>query len=173
MKVHKLFQTYQVCRSLMSRQKPPLHQTTSSYLPQLRYNTTDQVRYTVSHEAYKHVEDILPPSRIPQPPKHEVYPTPSGWVAPADEVPDLPYFVKRTKYHLLPIIEKEKPKGQPVTVVYYIDGDIWALEKELKDLIRPSLEFDPATRVHEVTQSIILKGHHENVIQEFLYEKGF
>lgn len=41
--------------------------------------------YTVSHEDFKWVERILPLSRVPTPPKHDVYPTPSGWIAPSGE----------------------------------------------------------------------------------------
>nr|XP_002126528.1 39S ribosomal protein L49, mitochondrial-like [Ciona intestinalis] len=169
MRMQQVFRVCNSCRHILQRKLiQPLPQVSQA----LSY-TTEPTRYTVSYEDFKYVQDMLPPSRIPEPPTHGSYPTPSGWVAPSEKAPDLPYFISRTKFHVLPIVEKEKPRDQPVTVVFYIDGDIWALEKELKELIRPYVEFDPATRVHEVTRSITLKGHHAEVIEKFLYAKGF
>uniref|UniRef100_A0A4W6DX21 Uncharacterized protein n=1 Tax=Lates calcarifer TaxID=8187 RepID=A0A4W6DX21_LATCA len=39
-----------------------------------------------STEEYKFVERLIPPSRVPTPPKH-AGPTPSGWTPPADSPP--------------------------------------------------------------------------------------
>ena len=40
-------------------------------------------KYVVSHEDFKWVKRLLPPSVIPDPPKHSKYPTPSGWSPPS------------------------------------------------------------------------------------------
>ena len=44
---------------------------------------SSEVQYVVSHEDFKWVRRLLPPSVIPEPPKHEKYPTPSGWSPPS------------------------------------------------------------------------------------------
>ena len=36
-----------------------------------------------SADEWKWVERLMPPKSIPLPPKHEKYPTPSGWTPPA------------------------------------------------------------------------------------------
>jgi len=41
------------------------------------------INYTVCKEDFKWVDRLLPPSKIPEPPKHTNYPTPSGWFPPA------------------------------------------------------------------------------------------
>lgn len=131
--------------------------------------------YSISHEDFKWVERLFPPSRIPYPPKHDCYPTPSGWVAPSETKPDKPYFVRRTRYHLLPIYERPKPKRSSrwLTIITNIEGDIMALEKELVEVVRPSLLFDPATRVNEAAQTIWIKGMHKDAIESYLHEMGF
>ena len=48
-----------------------------------------------------------------------------------------------------------------------------ALHKELVELVRPTLSFDPATRVHESTRTIMIKGLHKEMIIKFLQDKGF
>lgn len=35
-----------------------------------------------STEEYKFVERLIPPTTVPVPPKHDQYPTPSGWRPP-------------------------------------------------------------------------------------------
>jgi len=132
-----------------------------------------KIRYTVSTEDFKWVQRVLPPSRIPVPPKAESYPTPSGWCPPADTPPDLPYYVNRTRYHDFPVVEKKKGGGRRQTIVHYVDGDIWALEKDLIELVRPHVDFDPATRVHEQARFIMIKGLHKDLITNFLQQKGF
>lgn len=38
--------------------------------------------YVESAEEFKYVEDLLPLERIPEVPRHEKFPTPSGWYPP-------------------------------------------------------------------------------------------
>lgn len=44
-------------------------------------------RYEESTAEFSFVERLLPPSRIPEPPAHPKYPTPSGWSPPAGQRP--------------------------------------------------------------------------------------
>lgn len=42
--------------------------------------------FVESVDEYQFVERLLPPTRVPEPPKHEHYPTPSGWQPPRGEL---------------------------------------------------------------------------------------
>lgn len=141
-----------------------------------RLSSSDgSLEYSASREDFKWVERLLPPSRIPFPPRHESYPTPSGWVAPSDVLPEKPYFVNRTKYHEFAIYEQQKPKksGRWLTLVKNIEGDIKALEKELIDVVKTNVPYDPAMRVNEATQTIWIKGLHKEAVENYLYKQGF
>ena len=43
----------------------------------------ERINYVISHDDFKWVKRLLPPSVVPDPPKHAKYPTPSGWVPPS------------------------------------------------------------------------------------------
>uniref|UniRef100_A0A674G9E6 Uncharacterized protein n=1 Tax=Taeniopygia guttata TaxID=59729 RepID=A0A674G9E6_TAEGU len=43
--------------------------------------------YQESTAEFGFVERLLPPSRVPEPPPHPKYPTPSGWSPPAGNQP--------------------------------------------------------------------------------------
>uniref|UniRef100_A0A674C2T4 Large ribosomal subunit protein mL49 n=1 Tax=Salmo trutta TaxID=8032 RepID=A0A674C2T4_SALTR len=60
-----------------------------------------------STEEYKFVERLIPPSRVPFPPKHDG-PSPFGWTPPSAqhfiEVPfALPYMICRSRMHNVPV----------------------------------------------------------------------
>lgn len=48
----------------------------------------DYPSFVESVDEYHFVERLLPPTRIPEPPKHKHYPTPSGWQPPKGELGD-------------------------------------------------------------------------------------
>lgn len=48
----------------------------------------DYPSFVESVDEYQFVERLLPPATIPKPPKHEHYPTPSGWQPPRGELGD-------------------------------------------------------------------------------------
>ncbi|CAK8695133.1 unnamed protein product [Clavelina lepadiformis] len=131
------------------------------------------VAYTISKEEFKWIRRLLPPSIIPKPPLHSNYPTPSGWSPPTETSLDLPYFISRTRYHEFPVYEITKRNGQTMTHIRKIEGDIWAFERDLIGIIHPYLDFDPATRVHEVAGIVSVKGNFKAVITQYLREKGF
>uniref|UniRef100_A0A8U8BU74 Large ribosomal subunit protein mL49 n=1 Tax=Geospiza parvula TaxID=87175 RepID=A0A8U8BU74_GEOPR len=80
-------------------------------------------RYEESTAEFGFVERLLPPSRIPDPP-HPKYPTPSGWSPPADPPPDLPYLVRRSRLHNLPVCAGLR-QGRRLPELRRIHGDIW------------------------------------------------
>ncbi|XP_020633084.3 large ribosomal subunit protein mL49 [Pogona vitticeps] len=126
-----------------------------------------------STEEYKFVERLIPPTQVPLPPKHDHYPTPSGWKPPQDPPPDLPYFVRRSRMHNIPVYTDLTHACRKMTVIRKIEGDIWALEKDVKEFITPLLGKAPATQVNEVTNSIRIKGYFDQELKQWLMDKGF
>ena len=85
---------------------------------------TDVVEST---EDFKFVERLIPSQIVPEPPKHESYPTPSGWV-PQDlkKCENLSYYVMRTRFHQFPMYVVEREGGSRKLVrIKNIEGDIW------------------------------------------------
>ncbi|XP_032660293.1 large ribosomal subunit protein mL49 isoform X2 [Chelonoidis abingdonii] len=126
-----------------------------------------------STEEYKFVERLIPPTRIPAPPKHAQYPTPSGWRAPSDTPPALPYFVRRSRMHNVPVYKDITSGNRRMTVIRKIEGDIWALEEEVKEFLTQLAGKPPPIQVNEVTGSIRIKGYFDNELKEWLLNKGF
>jgi large subunit ribosomal protein L49 len=53
-----------------------------------------------SKEEFKYVEKLLPIQVVPEPPKHDSYPTPSGWIPVNPEKSSkLPYHIFRTRFY--------------------------------------------------------------------------
>ena len=84
-------------------------------------------KFIESKAEYAFVKKILPMEIVPEPPKHESYPTPSGWVPPNyAKAKSLPYQVLRTRFHQFPIYHEEREGGsRKLTVVKQIQGEIW------------------------------------------------
>ncbi|KAM6325940.1 LOW QUALITY PROTEIN: large ribosomal subunit protein mL49 [Alca torda] len=142
--------------------------------PQLEESTAD----------YAFVERLLPPTRIPDPPPHPAYPTPSGWSPPkapgggcscclpppGPPPPALPYFVRRSRLHNLPVYPHLVKGDRRLTELRHVEGDIWALERELRAFLGvPDLE----VQVNEVTGSLRLKGRWERELRDWLLQRGF
>lgn len=125
-----------------------------------------------STEEYKFVERLIPPTRIPTPPKHEG-PTPTGWKPPLDPPPDLPYMVRRSRMHNVPVYNDISVGNRKTTVIRKIEGDIWALEKDVKEYLTQKSGKTPLTQVHEVTRTIRIKGHFDVELKCWLMDKGF
>ncbi|MGH0167418.1 UNVERIFIED_CONTAM: hypothetical protein FKN15_067098 [Acipenser sinensis] len=114
-----------------------------------------------STDKYRFVERLIPPSRVPEPPKHQQYPTPSGWTPPSAEPPPLPYTVRRSRMHNIPVYTDITHGNRKMTVIRKITGDIWLTGK------------CPPTQVNEVTMSIQVKGYYDTELKAWLTEKGF
>ncbi|KAL2095265.1 hypothetical protein ACEWY4_009984 [Coilia grayii] len=120
-----------------------------------------------STEEYAFVERLIPSSRIPKPPKHDG-PTPSGWSPNPEVPPDLPYMIRRSRMHNVPVYTDIKNGSQKSTVVRKVEGDIWALEKDMKDYLMEVTGRVVPTQVNEVTGSIRVKGHVDKELKEWL-----
>lgn len=124
---------------------------------------------------WKFVDRVLPKATIPKPEKRAEYPSGWKWPEAAEKDPkELKYFVSRTKNHMMPVYVEAKFRGQRrITVVKRIQGDIWALEKDLRVVVEKARGKLCASRVNEMSQQIHFHGDYEDVIREFLRSKGF
>lgn len=129
--------------------------------------------FVESVDEYQFVERLLPPTRVPDPPKHEQYPTPSGWQPPRDPPPNLPYFVRRSRMHNLPVYTDITNGNRQMTVIRKVEGDIWALQKDVEAFLSPMLGKTPITQVNEVTGTLRIKGYFDQQLKAWLLEKGF
>lgn len=125
-----------------------------------------------STEEYKFVERLIPPSRVPVPPKH-VGPTPSGWVPPAESPPPLPYMIRRSRMHNIPVYTDVTNGNRKLTLVRKVEGDIWALEKDVKQYLKEVTGKELPTQVNEVTMTLKVKGHYDKELKEWLISRGF
>ncbi|XP_006861004.1 PREDICTED: 39S ribosomal protein L49, mitochondrial [Chrysochloris asiatica] len=133
----------------------------------------DYPSFVESVDEYHFVERLLPPTSIPEPPKHEHYPTPSGWQPPRDPPPNLPYRVQRSRMHNIPVYKNITHCNRQTTVIRKVEGDIWALQKDVEDFLSPLLGKKPITQVNEVTGTLQVKGHFDQQLKGWLLEKGF
>ncbi|KAM9350711.1 large ribosomal subunit protein mL49 [Symphorus nematophorus] len=125
-----------------------------------------------STEEYKFVERLIPPSRVPTPPKH-AGPCPSGWTPPADSPPPLPYMIRRSRLHNIPVYTDLTHGGRRTTLVRKVEGDIWALEKDVKRYLKEVTGKELPTQVNEVTMTLKVKGHFDVALKQWLASKGF
>nr|BAE87584.1 unnamed protein product [Macaca fascicularis] len=133
----------------------------------------DYPSFVESVDEYQFVERLLPATRIPDPPKHEHYPTPSGWQPPRDPPPNLPYFVRRSRMHNVPVYKDITHGNRQMTVIRKVEGDIWALQKDVEDFLSPLLGKTPVTQVNEATGTLRIKGYFDQELKAWLLEKGF
>lgn len=125
-----------------------------------------------STEEYKFVERLIPPTRVPNPPHHSA-PTPSGWIPPATTPPALPYMIRRSRMHNIPVYSDLTHGNRKMTLVRKVEGDIWALEKDVKQYLKELTGKELPTQVNEVTMTLKVKGHFDIELKEWLAKKGF
>ncbi|XP_055950066.1 39S ribosomal protein L49, mitochondrial-like [Argiope bruennichi] len=117
------------------------------------------------------VERLFPKLRVPEPAKKI---SSVGWKAPSENLPDLPYFIERTRNHMLPVYEDHVYKDRVrVTQVKKIQGDIWAFEVDLKKFLQEKLGEEVESHVNEMCCFVNIRGRHVDIIKEWLYDKGF
>lgn len=134
-----------------------------------------------SKEEFQHVKKLIPSLVVPDPPKHESYPTPSGWV-PSDyeKSSKLSYSVLRTRFHNFPIYALEREGGSRKLVkLKRIEGDIWQFDKDLRNYIEQCIEkyegkkLNVYSQVNEVQRQVVVKGHYQEYVNKFFIECGF
>lgn len=121
---------------------------------------------------WSYVARLLPEPAIPKVTPKETYP--SGWIPPNDEAKNLPYFISRTKNHVLPIYLSLSNRGaRKIALIKKIDGDIWMLNDEIKSYLKNKYNKYIETRVHEFTHQIEVKGDYVNDLIKWAHSKGF
>uniref|UniRef100_A0A8C2Q5L3 Large ribosomal subunit protein mL49 n=1 Tax=Cyprinus carpio TaxID=7962 RepID=A0A8C2Q5L3_CYPCA len=125
-----------------------------------------------STEEFRFVERLVPPSRIPAPPEHEG-PAPSGWIPASATPPSVPYMIRRSRMHNVPVYSDIKHGNQHSTLLRKIEGDIWALNKDVKEFLLGLTGKEPPTQVNEVTGTIRIKGQFDKELKDWLLKKGF
>jgi large subunit ribosomal protein L49 len=119
---------------------------------------------------WKFVERLLSSNVIPQPAEKPNYP--SGW-QPQNIAQPSPYTISRTKNHMLPLYLCRTHRGQRrITKVRRIEGDIWALEADLRAVVEKRLQKRINTRVNEMSGQIELRGDFVTIVEEFLQKRG-
>ncbi|XP_053576092.1 39S ribosomal protein L49, mitochondrial [Bombina bombina] len=125
-----------------------------------------------SQDEYHFVERLIPPTRIPEPPKHQSK-TPSGWIPPRDPPPDLPYIIRRSRMHNVPVYTDITHGNRQMTVIRKIEGDIWALSADVQAFLTQLTGKERPIQVNEVNRTIRIKGYYDKELQAWLAEKGF
>jgi len=129
--------------------------------------------HKISSDHWKYVERLLPETTVPPFPLNGAYP--SGWVPPADNGTNFPFFVPRNKNHMMPVYLNFEAIRQErkITIVRHIEGDIWELERRLKDHLNKLNNKEIISQVHEVAMFIKFKGDHVSDVKEWLINCGF
>lgn len=135
-------------------------------------NLERKTNHLESTAEYKFVERLIPPSQVPAPPKH-VGRTPSGWCPPAETPPPLPYMIRRSRMHNVPVYTDVTSGSRKTTLIRKVEGDIWALEQDVKQYLKEVTGKELPTQVNEVTMTLKVKGHYDAELKEWLLSKGF
>lgn len=103
-------------------------------------------------------------------------PLPSGFVPPPETPPDLPYFVPRTRNHLLPVYyHLSSDPNECKTSIRSISGDIWKLEEDLRTHLESLLGSNRRilSSVQEPDERIEFRGRYLHQVVDWLHAQGF
>lgn len=136
------------------------------------YEKHPKVEIVRNPPEWVHVEALLAPKTVPIPSCKPEYKT--SWQPPKVENNQYSYQIYRNKNQMIPVYLKETHRGlRKITVVKRIDGNIWELHNELKQLAETTAKKRVVTRVNELSSQIHLRGDFVEVIHDFLLKKGF
>lgn len=98
----------------------------------------------------------------------------SGFQLPKEQ-PNLPYFVQRTRNHLLPVyrIIERNDESRPKTRVRNIEGDVWELEQEIRVHLEGKYQKRILSSVNEVNGELHFAGDYVFDVVKLLEEMGF
>lgn len=139
-----------------------------------------RVRNITTPELWEHVENLARTKVNPEIRRRKadepIEPTPSGWVPPPEQPPDLPYFIARTRNHLLPVYYYlHSDPNECSTILKRITGDLWKLEEDLRGHLEGLLSNKRRilTSVHETDGRILFRGRHLHEVVNWLHQNGF
>lgn len=135
-------------------------------------NAQPNVEILKNPPEWKFVERILPKATVPVPTPKTNYT--SGWTPQKAEAFKQPYFIKRSRNHMIPVYLNISFRGtRKQTIIRNIKGDIWHFHQEIMDYIKYYMARDERSRVNEFTQQIKINGDYVNLIKDYLSSKGF
>lgn len=89
----------------------------------------------------------------------------------------LPYFVERTKNHMVPVYLQILDRGiGRRTLIRRVEGDLYKLADELVDYLKTQPRNDYrviGVKVEEIKRRISLRGDFVEYTKQFLLDKGF
>ncbi|EGI69677.1 PREDICTED: probable 39S ribosomal protein L49, mitochondrial [Acromyrmex echinatior] len=152
-----------------------IQQRWSSYKSSSKYKTPENYtdyEITKDENEWKYVERLLPYKIIPKPPTTGKF---SSGYKPASASPkDNPYFIERTKNYMQPVYLYRNPRGlKKITEITKIQGDIWALEQDLKKYVQKRTRHKITSQINEFAGLIKFKGDYVNRVKEWMNKKGF
>ncbi|XP_039307986.1 probable 39S ribosomal protein L49, mitochondrial [Solenopsis invicta] len=155
---------------------PQIQQRWSSYKSSSKYTTPeDYTDYDITKDPneWKYVERVLGYKIIPKPPTGNVK-LPSGYKLASAAPTNYPYFIERTKNYMQPVYLTRNPRGyKKITKIAKIQGDIWALERDMKQYVEECMKKKIASQIHEFAGVIKFKGDCVNRVKEWMDMKGF
>uniref|UniRef100_A0A224XYN9 Large ribosomal subunit protein mL49 n=1 Tax=Panstrongylus lignarius TaxID=156445 RepID=A0A224XYN9_9HEMI len=144
------------------------------YPDEKKYDPKEAIDYKVSKdpEEWKFVTRLLPSKWINDPVPKESYP--SGWKPPDPAALSLPYYVRRSKNHMIPVYMKILNRGQrKLTFIRHICGDIWLFHEDIKKYIEDKCGKEIGVKVDEVGCKLVIRGDYAYYATEWIKEKGF
>lgn len=133
-----------------------------------------KVKYKVTNDPveWQYVERVLPSLLIPDPVKKSHYP--SGWKPQGQNLSKRPYFIERTKNHMIPVYLKLGQRGiRRHTIIKKIHGDIFLLEKELKAFLQQDTIKPIRSQVNEFAGYIRMNGDFVNACKYWLEKHNY
>lgn len=139
-----------------------------------------ETRNITTPQLWEYVESLsrikIAPEPIRRKPGDPIAALPSGFVPPPEIPPDLPYFVPRTRNHLLPVyywLDSDAEKC--LTIVKQVSGDLWKFEEDLRNYLESLSEKKKRilTSVRETDATVGFKGKHIREVADWLHNKGF
>jgi len=153
-----------------------IQQRWGSYKSSSKYTTPeDYTDYEITKDPneWKYVERVLGYKIIPKPATRGVK-LPSGYKPASASPTDYSYFIERTKNYMQPVYLMRTPRGiKRVTKISKIQGDIWTLERDMKQYVEECSKNKIASQIHEFAGVIKFKGDYVNRVKEWMDMKGF
>lgn len=81
--------------------------------------------------------------------------------------------VRRSRMHNIPVYTDRSSGSRRTTLVRRVEGDIWALEQDVKRHLKERTGKELPTQVNEVTMTLKVKGHVDGELKTWLASKGF
>ncbi|XP_012227385.1 large ribosomal subunit protein mL49 [Linepithema humile] len=135
-------------------------------------NYTDY-EITNDPKEWEYVERLLRYKTIPKPPTGDVQLS-SGYKPARAVSTDYSYFIERTKNYMQPVYLRITHRGtKRYTKIGKIQGDIWALERDLKKYLEERTGVKTASQIHEFAGILKIKGDYVNRVKEWMDTKGF